>query len=172
MHLLCLISTLLSPVSWQLDCLTLSSPPRHFLLAHHYLYPIFFIHQLHCRIVCSHFQCSLLYSVGTVHLHSFALSCLPAFSPFQSLFLYLKHPLLWLCISFHSFRCLFTHLPPFFVLFSLLFIVMDLYVLAKKVLHQMPFLPQPFPFIWAWDQHQETQEDAPDGWLLKEKWTS
>ena len=94
MHLLCLISTLLSPVSWQLDCLTLSSPPRHFQPAP--LSPLslshFFIHQLHCRIVCSHFQCSLLYSlsilfsVGTVHLYSFAPSCLPAFSPFQSLF--------------------------------------------------------------------------------------
>ena len=63
MHLLCLISTLLSPVSWQLDCLTLSSPPRHFQPAP--LTPLslshFFIHQLHCRIVCSHFQCSLLY---------------------------------------------------------------------------------------------------------------
>ena len=27
----------------------------------------------------------------------------------------------------------------------------------------------PFPFIWAWDQHQETQECTPDGWLLKKK---
>ena len=30
----------------------------------------------------------------------------------------------------------------------------------------MPFLPQLFPFIWAWDQHQETLECAPHGWLL------
>ena len=31
----------------------------------------------------------------------------------------------------------------------------------------MPFLPQPFPFIRAWDRHQETLEGAPNGWLLE-----
>ena len=30
----------------------------------------------------------------------------------------------------------------------------------------MPFLPQPYPFIWAWDRSQGTQECASDGWVL------
>ena len=30
----------------------------------------------------------------------------------------------------------------------------------------MPFLPQPSPFIRAWDRHQETQKCATDGWVL------
>ena len=34
---------------------------------------------------------------------------------------------------------------------------------GKNVLHRMPFLPQPSPFIRAWDQHQETQKCASDG---------
>ena len=29
----------------------------------------------------------------------------------------------------------------------------------------MPFLPQPSPFIRAWDRHQETQKSASDGWV-------
>ena len=29
----------------------------------------------------------------------------------------------------------------------------------------MPFLPQPSPFIQAWDRHQETQKSATDGWV-------
>ena len=29
----------------------------------------------------------------------------------------------------------------------------------------MPFLPQPSPFIRAWDRHQETQKYASDGWV-------
>ena len=29
----------------------------------------------------------------------------------------------------------------------------------------MPFLPQPSPFIRAWDRHQETQKCATDGWV-------
>ena len=29
----------------------------------------------------------------------------------------------------------------------------------------MPFLPQPSPFIWAWDRHQETQKCASNSWV-------
>ena len=47
-------------------------------------------------------------------------------------------------------------------------IITHLYVLAKKVLRRMPFLPQPSPFIRAWNRHQETQECASDGWVVKE----
>ena len=105
--LLCLVSTLLSPVSWPLVCLTPSSPPRHFQpappsplsLCH------FFFHQLRCRIVCIHLQCSSLYflstlfSVGTICLHSFAPSCLSTLFLFQSLFLYLRYQPLYVCVS-------------------------------------------------------------------------
>ena len=35
----------------------------------------------------------------------------------------------------------------------------------KNFLRQMSFLPQPSPFIRAWDRHQETQECASDGWV-------
>ena len=31
----------------------------------------------------------------------------------------------------------------------------------------MPFLPQPSPFIRAWDRHQEKQECASDGWVVQ-----
>ena len=36
---------------------------------------------------------------------------------------------------------------------------------GKKVLRQMPFLPQPSPFIRVWDRDQETQKCASDGWV-------
>ena len=36
---------------------------------------------------------------------------------------------------------------------------------GKKVLRRMPLLPQPSPFIRAWDRHQETQKYASDGWV-------
>ena len=39
-------------------------------------------------------------------------------------------------------------------------------VLEKKVLRQMPFLPKPFPFIWAWDRHKKTLKCALDDWLF------
>ena len=85
---------------WPLFCLTPSSPPRHFQAAPPSTPSLscFFFHELHCRIVYSHPQCFSLYSlstlfpVNTVYLHSFNPSCLPALSPFQSLFLYLRYP--------------------------------------------------------------------------------
>ena len=40
-----------------------------------------------------------------------------------------------------------------------------LYKSGKKVLCRMPFLPQPFPFIQAWDWHQETQKCVSDVWM-------
>ena len=43
--------------------------------------------------------------------------------------------------------------------------ITHLYKSGKKVLRRMPFLPQPSPFIRAWDRHQETQKCATDGWL-------
>ena len=36
---------------------------------------------------------------------------------------------------------------------------------GKKVVHRMPFLLQPFPFIRAWDWHQETQKCVTNGWV-------
>ena len=42
--------------------------------------------------------------------------------------------------------------------------ITHLYKSGKKVLRRMPFLPQPSPFIRAWDRHQETQKCATDGW--------
>ena len=36
---------------------------------------------------------------------------------------------------------------------------------GKKFLRQIPFLPQPSPFIWAWDRHQKTQKCASDSWV-------
>ena len=36
---------------------------------------------------------------------------------------------------------------------------------SKKILRRMPFLPQPSPFIRAWDRHQKTQKYASDGWI-------
>ena len=60
------------------------APPSPPSLSH------FFFHQLRCKIVCSHLQCSSLYSlstlfpIGIVCLHSFAPSSLPAFFLFQS----------------------------------------------------------------------------------------
>ena len=43
--------------------------------------------------------------------------------------------------------------------------ITHLYKSGKKVLPRMPFLPQPSPFIRAWDRHQETQKCASDGWV-------
>ena len=43
--------------------------------------------------------------------------------------------------------------------------ITHLSLLAKIFLRRMPFLPQPSPFIQAWDQHQETQKSASDGWV-------
>ena len=34
----------------------------------------------------------------------------------------------------------------------------------------MPFLPQPSPFIRAWDRHQEAHECASDGWVPPNGW--
>ena len=58
----------------------------------------FFFYQLRCKIFCIHLQCFLVYSlstlflVGTICLHSFAPSYLPALLPFQSSFQYLWYP--------------------------------------------------------------------------------
>ena len=98
-HLLCLVLTLLPTISWPLICLTPYLPPRHFQPAPPSPLSLFyfFFHQLRGRIVCSLLQCSPVYSlstlfpVGTVYLHSFAPSFLPAFSPFQLLSLYLRY---------------------------------------------------------------------------------
>ena len=106
-HLLCLVPSLLPPVSWPLVCLIPSSPPRHFRPAPPSLLHFFF-HQLRCKIVCSHLQCSSLFSlftlfpVGTVCLYSFAPSSLPALFRFQSLFLYLRYPPLRVSVSFST----------------------------------------------------------------------
>ena len=119
-RLLCLVSTFLPPISWPLVCLTSSSPSRHFQpgppsplsLSH------FFFHQLHCKIVCSHLQCSSLYSlstlfpVGTIYLHSFTPSYLPGLSPFQSLFQYLRYQPYECASPLPQFRCLFTRHSP------------------------------------------------------------
>ena len=85
----------LPPASWPLVCLTHSSPPGHFQPAPTLRLSLshFFFHQLRCKIVCVHLQCSLLYSlstlfpVGTICLHSFAPSYLPALFPFHSFLL-------------------------------------------------------------------------------------
>ena len=98
-RLLCSVWTLLPLVSWPLICLTPSSPPQYYQsvpssplsLSH------FFFHQVYCRIVCSHLQCSSFYSfstlfpAGIVHLLSFTPSCLPALFPLQSFFLHLRY---------------------------------------------------------------------------------
>ena len=127
MCLLYLGWTLLLPASWPLVCLTPSLPSRHFQpaptsplsLSH------FFFHQLHCRTVCSHLQCSLLYSlstlfpVGSICLH-FLCSIKSASSlPLPVIVPIYKVPTLTSeHLPFHTSCCLFTHLP-LFLLFSL-----------------------------------------------------
>ena len=83
---------------------------------------------LYIIIGCRYLQCSPFYSlstlfaVGTIHLHSFAPSSLPALSPFQSLFLYmcLRYPPLRVYVSPFTVP-LPLHSPPplFLLLFSL-----------------------------------------------------
>ena len=94
-------------------------------------------------------------------------------------------------LPFHASRCLFTRLPPLFLLFFSLAVAkfpqvpccatpeavvgnpgrdrfgMDLStiricIIWQKSFPRMPFLPQPSPFIWAWNWHQDTQECASD----------
>ena len=92
-------------------CLTPSSPPGHFqpVPLSPLSLPHFFFHLLRCRIVCIHLQCFSLYflftlfPVGIVCLHSFVPSSLPALSPFQSLFQYLRHPPLRVSVSLSTF---------------------------------------------------------------------
>ena len=88
-----------TPVSWPLFCLIPFLPARHFRpdSPSPLSLPHFFFHYLRRTIVCRQLQCSLLYSlsnlfpVGTVNLHSFAPTCLPALSPFQLLFQHLRY---------------------------------------------------------------------------------
>ena len=68
----------------------------------------FFLRSLRCKIVCSHIQCSLLYSLSTlflvvtVCLHSFVPSSLPVLFPFQLLFPYLRYPPLRVSVFFST----------------------------------------------------------------------
>ena len=43
--------------------------------------------------------------------------------------------------------------------------ITHLYKSGKKFYAGCPFVPQPSPFIRAWDRHQETQKFATDGWV-------
>ena len=86
----------------------------------------FFFHPLHCKIVCIHLQCSLLYSlsalfpVGTICLLLCSIKSasslpLPVIVPiFKVPTLVSEH------LPFHTSCCLFTHLPPLFLLLFLL----------------------------------------------------
>ena len=79
----------------------------------------FFFPQLHCRIVCSHLQCSSLYSlftlfpVGAVYLlYIPLLHQVCQLSPPYSHCSYIMS----VHLLFNSVRCLFTRLPPLFLL--------------------------------------------------------
>ena len=87
----------------------------------------FFFHQLRCKIVCSHLQCSfalhLFHFVSCRHsMSTFFRSIMSASSlPFPVIVPIFKVPIFMsVGLPFHSFRCLFTRLPLLFLLlFSL-----------------------------------------------------
>ena len=80
----------LPPVSWLL--VSLKPSPSTLSPSH------FFFYQFHCRIVCSHIQCFLIYyfstsfPVSTVHLFSFGPLCQSALFSFHSLVLHFTVP--------------------------------------------------------------------------------
>ena len=129
MHLLYLGWTHLPLASWSLICLTPSSPLGHFQPAPLTTIPIhFFFHQLRCKIVCIHLQCSLIYylstlfPVSTICLQYFLCSIISASSlPLSVIVPIFKVPTLMSeRLPFHTSCCFFTRLSPLFLLlFSL-----------------------------------------------------